>query len=180
MGPISYRGRTFAFCGYTSEATQYCNVIGHRSIEWTKLGKAGQKRYNFNPCEKADSIYLLGGNSQKVPGEVYDVGRGTFSPLPYSLQIAYCVTVVEGESAFIVTKGKLTKKELASGSSRLIAKLSPSLVADVYSGFTPIIYEGKAYFLQRVFARVVEISLATGQWQGHWYPGERTHYRRKK
>lgn len=180
MGTISCYGRTYAFCGCTSEATQYCNAIGHKSIEWTKLVKAGQKRYSFNPCEKGGLIYLLGGNSAKVPGEVFSVALGTFSPLPYTLQVASCVTVVQEDAAFVITKGKLTQKELASGSSRVIAKLSPSLVGDVYSGFSPIIHAGNAYFLHRVFARVVEISLTTGQWQGYWYPGEHTHYRTKK
>lgn len=180
MGVISCYGRTYAFCGITSSPTQYCNMFTHKSLEWTKLQKAEQKRYHFNPCEHAKLIYLLGGNSEKVPAETYNTLIGTFTSLPYSLKIATCVSFICEGNGVVVTKSKLTERKLASGNISRTVKLFPSLVSDVYTGFSPIIHSGNAYFLQRTFARVVEVSLDTGKWQGHWYPGERTHYRSKK
>ena len=169
MGVILIEDSVYAFCGnMNSKETELSSSFNIPRLCWKPLPNALTKRSFFNPCKHSNLVYLMGGTEELSPGETYSPVNNSFTAISTKWSNR-CVSIFVHSCLYIIGEQKaLVKEGHQKGRKQAIRD---SLWGHFWSGYTPLIYEGKLVVLQRARGRLVQLDLGTMEWVSFGYEG---------
>ena len=175
MGILTHEGAVYAFNGKKGpESCSNCNKFDVKREIWVQLQFSQEKRSFFNPCLYRGQAYLVGGTSEMAPCEVYNLNLNSFAPISVEIAFPNAVSVISGSNLLAISNKKVATIKLSPkiSAKKTKAKLPVNLEQYFYSGFDPILKNGLLIVVHRGEGRVVELNVATLQWESYSYEGD--------